>query len=162
MSHQKMDQLVGFLLHPPLSEIAKKLGKMLKYTPTFKVLSAPLRIYHTHNTSTATIYHTHNTSTARIYHTHNTSTSRIYHTHNTSTARIYHTQNTSTARIYHTQNTSTARIYHTQNTSTARIYHTQNFWLRLLLMKQFKIKNTKNRATKIHYNGTLSDPRTKI
>ena len=35
-----MDQLVGYLLHPPLSEIAKKLGKMLKYTPTFKVLSA--------------------------------------------------------------------------------------------------------------------------
>ena len=28
-----MNQLVGFLLHPPLSEIAKKLGKMLKYTP---------------------------------------------------------------------------------------------------------------------------------
>ena len=38
----KMDQLVGFLLHPPLSEIGKKIGKMLKYTPTFKVLSAPL------------------------------------------------------------------------------------------------------------------------
>ena len=38
-----MDQLVGFLLRPPpLSEIAKKLGKMLKYTPTFKVLSASL------------------------------------------------------------------------------------------------------------------------
>ena len=37
-----MDQLVGFLLHPPLSEIGKKIGKMLKYTPTFKVLSAPL------------------------------------------------------------------------------------------------------------------------
>ena len=37
-----MDQLVGFLLHPPLSEIVKKIGKMLKYTPTFKVLSAPL------------------------------------------------------------------------------------------------------------------------
>ena len=36
-----MGQLVGFFLHPPLSEIAKKLGKMLKYTPTFKVLSAP-------------------------------------------------------------------------------------------------------------------------
>ena len=36
MSHQKMDQLVGFLLHPPLSEIAKKLGKMLKYTPHFQ------------------------------------------------------------------------------------------------------------------------------
>ena len=36
-----MDQ---FLLHPPLSEIGKKLGKMLKYTPTFKVLSAPLYI----------------------------------------------------------------------------------------------------------------------
>ena len=31
-----------FLTLPPLSEIAKKLGKMLKYTPTFKVLSAPL------------------------------------------------------------------------------------------------------------------------
>ena len=31
-----MDQLVGFLLHPPLSEIAKKLGKMLKYTPHFQ------------------------------------------------------------------------------------------------------------------------------
>ena len=41
-----MDQLVGFLLHPPLSEIAKKLEKMLKYTPTFKVLSAPLCIMH--------------------------------------------------------------------------------------------------------------------
>ena len=27
-----MDQLVGFLLHPPLSEIGKKIGKMLKYT----------------------------------------------------------------------------------------------------------------------------------
>ena len=27
---------------PPLSEIAKKLAKVLKYTPTFKVLSAPL------------------------------------------------------------------------------------------------------------------------
>ena len=38
-----MDQLVGFLLPPPpLSEIGKKIGKMLKYTPTFKVLSAPL------------------------------------------------------------------------------------------------------------------------
>ena len=36
MSHQKMDQLVGFLLHPPLSEIAKKSGKMLKYTPHFQ------------------------------------------------------------------------------------------------------------------------------
>ena len=36
-----MGQLVGFFLQPPLSEIAKKLGKMLKYTPTFKVLSAP-------------------------------------------------------------------------------------------------------------------------
>ena len=47
MSHQKMDQLVGFLLHPPLSEIAKKLGKMLTYTPTFKVLSAPLCIVYT-------------------------------------------------------------------------------------------------------------------
>ena len=44
MSHQKMDQLVGFLIHPPLSEIAKKIGKMLKYTPTFKVLSAPLAL----------------------------------------------------------------------------------------------------------------------
>ena len=42
MSHQKMDQLVGFLLHPPPCEIAKKLGKMLKYTLTFKVLSTPL------------------------------------------------------------------------------------------------------------------------
>ena len=31
-----MDRLVGFLLHPPLSEIAKKLGKMLKYTPHFQ------------------------------------------------------------------------------------------------------------------------------
>ena len=39
-----MDQLVGFLLHPPLSEIAKKLGKMLKYTPTFKALSRPLTV----------------------------------------------------------------------------------------------------------------------
>ena len=36
-----MGQLAGFFLHPPLSEIAKKLGKMLKYTPTFKVLSTP-------------------------------------------------------------------------------------------------------------------------
>ena len=35
-SHPKMDQLVGFLLHPPLSEIAKKLGKILKYTPHFQ------------------------------------------------------------------------------------------------------------------------------
>ena len=40
-----MDQLVGFLLHPPLSEIGKKIGKMLKCTPTFKVLSAPLSGY---------------------------------------------------------------------------------------------------------------------
>ena len=31
-----MDQLVGFLLHPPLSEIGKKIGKMLKYTPNFQ------------------------------------------------------------------------------------------------------------------------------
>ena len=31
-----MGQLVGFLLHPPLSEIAKRLGKMLKYTPHFQ------------------------------------------------------------------------------------------------------------------------------
>ena len=31
-----MDQLFGFLLHPPLSEIAKKLGIMLKYTPHFQ------------------------------------------------------------------------------------------------------------------------------
>ena len=38
-----MDQLVSFLLHPPLSKIGKKIGKMLKYTPpTFKVRSAPL------------------------------------------------------------------------------------------------------------------------
>ena len=37
-----MDRLVGFLLHIPLSEIGKKIGKMLKYTPTFKGLSAPL------------------------------------------------------------------------------------------------------------------------
>ena len=44
MSHQKMDQLVGFLLHPPLSEIVKKLGKMLRYIPTSKVLSAPLMV----------------------------------------------------------------------------------------------------------------------
>ena len=36
MSHQKMDQLVGFLLHPPPYEIAKKLGKMLRYTPHFQ------------------------------------------------------------------------------------------------------------------------------
>ena len=48
ISHKKMDQLVGFLLHPPLSEIGKKVGKMLKYTPTFKVLSAPLTMYITH------------------------------------------------------------------------------------------------------------------
>ena len=39
-----MDQLVGFLLHPQLSKIDKKIGQMLKYTPTFKVLSAPLHI----------------------------------------------------------------------------------------------------------------------
>ena len=38
-----MGQLVGFLLHP-LSEVAKKLEKMFKYAPTFKVLSAPLRV----------------------------------------------------------------------------------------------------------------------
>ena len=44
-----MDQLVGFLLHPPLSEIGKKIGKMLKYTPTFKVLSAPLSIVMNHD-----------------------------------------------------------------------------------------------------------------
>ena len=31
-----MDHLVGFLLHPPLSEIGKKIGKMLKYTPTIE------------------------------------------------------------------------------------------------------------------------------
>ena len=31
-----MDQLVGFLLHPPLSEVAKKLGKMLKGSPHFQ------------------------------------------------------------------------------------------------------------------------------
>ena len=31
-----MDQLVGFLLHPPLSENGKKIGKMLKYTPHFQ------------------------------------------------------------------------------------------------------------------------------
>ena len=31
-----MDQLVGFLLHPPLSEIGKKIGKMLKYNPHFQ------------------------------------------------------------------------------------------------------------------------------
>ena len=31
-----MDQLVGFLLHPSLSEIAKQLGKMLKYTLHFQ------------------------------------------------------------------------------------------------------------------------------
>ena len=31
-----MDQLVGFLLHPPLYEIGKKIGKMLKYTPHFQ------------------------------------------------------------------------------------------------------------------------------
>ena len=31
-----MDQLAGFLLHPPLSEIIKKLGKMLKYTTHFQ------------------------------------------------------------------------------------------------------------------------------
>ena len=36
MSHQKMDQLVGFLLHPTLSKNAKKLGIMLKYTPHFQ------------------------------------------------------------------------------------------------------------------------------
>ena len=31
-----MDQLVSFLLHPPLSEIGKKIEKMLKYTPHFQ------------------------------------------------------------------------------------------------------------------------------
>ena len=31
-----MGQLAGFLSQPPLSEIAKKLGKMLKYTPHFQ------------------------------------------------------------------------------------------------------------------------------
>ena len=31
-----MDQLVGFLLHPPPSEIGKKLGKMFKCTPHFQ------------------------------------------------------------------------------------------------------------------------------
>ena len=36
ISRKKMDQLVGFLLHPPLSEIGKKIGKMLKYTPHFQ------------------------------------------------------------------------------------------------------------------------------
>ena len=37
---------IGRLFVTPLiSEIAKKLGKILKYTPTFKVLSAPLIIY---------------------------------------------------------------------------------------------------------------------
>ena len=35
-SYPKMDQLVGFLLHPPLSEIAKKLEKMLRCTPHFQ------------------------------------------------------------------------------------------------------------------------------
>ena len=34
--HPKMGQLVDFLLHPPLSEIVKKLGKILKYTPLSK------------------------------------------------------------------------------------------------------------------------------
>ena len=37
MGAPKMGQLVGFFLHPPLSEIAKKLGKMLKYTPYFNI-----------------------------------------------------------------------------------------------------------------------------
>ena len=36
ISHKKMDQLVGFMLHLPLSEIGKKIGKMLKYTPHFQ------------------------------------------------------------------------------------------------------------------------------
>ena len=31
-----MDHLVGFLLHPSFSEIGKKIGKMLKYTPHFQ------------------------------------------------------------------------------------------------------------------------------
>ena len=31
-----MDQLVGFLLHTSLSEIGKKIGKRLKYTPHFQ------------------------------------------------------------------------------------------------------------------------------
>ena len=31
-----MDLLVGFLLHPPRSGIAKKLGKILKYNPLFQ------------------------------------------------------------------------------------------------------------------------------
>ena len=44
----KMDQLVGFLLHPPLSEIAKKLGKILKYTPHFQSpFGTANRIYNT-------------------------------------------------------------------------------------------------------------------
>ena len=46
-SHKKMDQLVGFLLHPPLSEIGKKNRKNVEKHPplTFKVLSAPLHIH---------------------------------------------------------------------------------------------------------------------
>ena len=39
---KKKDQLAGFLLHSPLSEIGKNIGKISKYTPIFKVLSAPL------------------------------------------------------------------------------------------------------------------------
>ena len=31
-----MDQLVGFLLHPHFLKLAKKIGKMSKYTPHFQ------------------------------------------------------------------------------------------------------------------------------
>ena len=41
-----MGQLVGFLLHPPLSEIAKKSGKMLKYTPHFQSAFGTAVYYH--------------------------------------------------------------------------------------------------------------------
>ena len=43
-----MDQLVGFLLHPPLSEINKKIGKMLKYTPHFQSAFGTAADTHTH------------------------------------------------------------------------------------------------------------------
>ena len=41
-----MDQLIGFLLHPPLSEIGKKIGKMLKYTPHFQSTFGTAEYHH--------------------------------------------------------------------------------------------------------------------
>ena len=40
--HSKFSDQILLLHPPPLSEIAKKFGKMLKYTPTFKILLPPL------------------------------------------------------------------------------------------------------------------------